>query len=74
MDYNYSNTSYENIRCPDCICPSSFTDLGVFISGVLLSIGGVIAIIGSQCRASKCNEITCSKCLKIKREGVLNGV
>jgi hypothetical protein len=68
---NYSDASFD---CPDCVCPSSFTDLGVFISGVLLSIGGVIAIIGSQCRASKCNEITCSKCLKIKREGVLNGV
>lgn len=65
---NYSEASY---NCPDCNCPSSLTDLGVFISGVILSIGGLIAIIGSQCRQSKCNEISCSKCFKIKREGVV---
>ena len=59
------------VYCPDCNCPDSFTDLGIFISGILLSIGGLIAIVGSQCRQSKCSEIILGSdpsCLKIKRE------
>ena len=68
-----NETFIEKVICPDCVCPSSWTDLGIFISGVLLSLGGVIAIIGSQCRQSKCLEIHCSKCLKIKRGDIENG-
>tara|TARA_R110000744_G_scaffold326431_1_gene432221 strand:+ start:5845 stop:6030 length:186 start_codon:yes stop_codon:yes gene_type:complete len=48
------------VYCPDCNCPDSFTDLGIFISGILLSVGGLIAIVGSQVRQSSC--------LKIKSE------
>ena len=62
-----NNSLFAIENCPDCNCPDSFTDLGIFISGILLSLGGVIAIVGSQCRQSKCYEISCSKCLKIKR-------
>lgn len=67
---NYSN----NLTLSNCYCPSppnelSLTDLGVFISGIILSTGGLLAIIGSQCRSSKCKEIKCGKC-KILRENI----
>lgn len=48
----------------------NLTDLGVFISGIILSCGGLLALIGSQCRNSKCKKITIGKCIKLDRENI----
>ncbi len=49
---------------------SNYPDLGelsVFISAILLSLGGCISIVASSIRRSRCQEILCcgfSKCLR----------
>lgn len=42
------------------------TSIGVFISGILLSIGGLVAILFSSFKASRCITIDCgcSKCTR----------
>ena len=47
----------------------NYTELGIFISGLLLSLGGCFAVIASQCRKSNCSKINCCG-LKIVRENL----
>tara|TARA_R100001369_G_scaffold89485_1_gene127129 strand:- start:338 stop:565 length:228 start_codon:yes stop_codon:yes gene_type:complete len=73
---NITNETFSLADCYlDCsVCkdtPMDLTNLGVFISGLLLSIAGIIAVVGSQCRQSKCSDISISKCIKIKRDNIV---
>jgi hypothetical protein len=45
----------------------NYTELGIFISGLILSLGGCFAIVSSHIRRSNCSEIDCF-CLKCYRE------
>ncbi|MFT4803260.1 MAG: hypothetical protein ACI9YE_000452 [Psychroserpens sp.] len=46
-------------------------EIGVFVSGFLLSIGGCIAIVASSIRRSRCVSINCF-CLKCLRNPVID--
>lgn len=47
--------------------PYDLGEISVFISAVLLSLGGFIAIIGSNIRRSRCSNIICGS-TKCKRD------
>ena len=55
--------------CPNCVCPSIYSELGVFISSILLSLGGIVSILLVGCRKSNCSEISCCG-LKLKRSNL----
>lgn len=42
--------------------------LGVFLSSLILSIGGCIAVTGEQFRRSRCTKINCSDCCELDRD------
>jgi hypothetical protein len=44
------------------------SELGIFISSVLLSLGGCIAISCSEMRRSRCTQISVSDCVKCNRD------
>lgn len=44
------------------------TGLGIFLSSLLLSISGLIAVICSSLRKSNCSSIKCGRCIELKRE------
>ena len=49
--------------------PINYTELGIFISGLLLSLGGCFAVVSSQLRRSNCKEVSCG-CFNMKRENM----
>jgi len=44
------------------------SELGILISSVLLSVGGLVALVGEQCRRSRCTRINCSDCCQMDRD------
>lgn len=56
--------------------PYDLGELSVFISAVLLSLGGFVAIIGSNIRRSRCNNIVCgnTKCKRVVADDADIGV
>lgn len=46
------------------------TDLGIFLSSLLLSISGLIAVTCSALRKSNCKTIECGKCCKLERDNL----
>jgi hypothetical protein len=59
--YSFNSAQKENHNFPD------LGQLSVFISAILLSLGGFISIVASSIRRSRCQEILCcgfSKCLR----------
>lgn len=74
MNYNISKLINEPIDLPPYTKvileqPSgiNYTELGIFISGIILSLGGCFAVVSSHCRRSNCKTIDCC-CIKIQRE------
>ena len=47
----------------------NYTELGIFISGILLSCGGFLALLLGNIRRSNCKEVNCL-CFKCKRENL----
>lgn len=45
----------------------NYTELGIFISGIILSVGGFLSLILGSVRRSNCKTITCG-CIKCFRE------
>ena len=64
--FNFTDSTTSIVPCPDCLCPSIYSELGVFISSILLSLGGIFSILLVWCRKSKCTSIDLCG-LKIKR-------
>ena len=56
-----------NIVLEDKQTGINYTELGIFISGLILSLGGCIAVVCSQLRKSNCSYIKCF-CLRCDRE------
>ena len=44
------------------------TELGVFVSSILLSLGGCVAMTCGELRKSRCTQIKCSECMEIDRQ------
>lgn len=66
---NYTIPPEERITID--IKQNGLTDLGIFISSLLLSISGLMAVLCSSLRKSNCTSITCGKCCQLER-GNLN--
>ena len=69
MNYTIQN----ELPCPACNCMNSainYTELGIFISGVILSTAGFCSILLSHLRKSNCSEIEISNCLKCNRQNM----
>ena len=49
------------------------TELGIFISSPLLSVGGCIAISCDSMRRSRCTNIELSDCMKCNRDVISPG-
>jgi hypothetical protein len=64
---NYSDYSDSKIVYVEKNNPYDLGEISVFISAVLLSLGGFIAIIGSNIRRSRCSNIICGS-TKCKRD------
>lgn len=74
---NYTSYSNEpNIVYIEKNNPYDLGELSVFISAVLLSLGGFVAIIGSNIRRSRCNNIVCgnTKCKRVVADDADIGV
>jgi hypothetical protein len=59
--YSFNSALKENNNFPD------LGQLSVFISAILLSLGGFISIVASSIRRSRCHQILCcgfSKCIR----------
>ncbi len=65
-----NDPSRENIIVEGCGGGGSLTDLGIFLSSLLLSLSGLIAVMCSSLRKSNCSSIKCSKCLEIERNNM----
>ena len=66
--FNYSNYSDSKVIYVErSKNPYDLGEISVFISAVLLSLGGFIAIIGSNIRRSRCSNIICGS-TKCKRD------
>ena len=65
---NLTDSIYSTaVPCPDCQCTSIYGELAVFISSILLSVGGIFSILLIGCRKSNCTEIrVCG--LQVKRD------
>lgn len=46
------------------------TGLGIFLSSLLLSISGLVAVICSSLRKSNCSNIKCGSCCELKRSNL----
>ena len=46
------------------------TDWGIFLSSLLLSISGLIAVICSSLRKSNCSKIKCGSCCELQRNNL----
>ncbi len=46
------------------------TDLGIFISSLLLSVSGLIAVMCSSLRKSNCSKIKCGHCCELQRNNL----
>jgi hypothetical protein len=64
---NLTDSIYSTaVPCPNCVCTSIYGELAVFISSILLSVGGIFSILIIGCRKSNCTEIrVCG--LQVKR-------
>ena len=49
--------------------PINYTELGIFISGLILSVGGFCSLMLGNCRTSNCSSIKCG-CIKIERNNL----
>jgi hypothetical protein len=67
---NYT-ISPEDERIYIDIKQSGLTDLGIFISSLLLSVSGLLAVLCSSLRKSNCSSIKCGSCCQLER-GNLN--
>ena len=45
----------------------NYTELGIFISGLILSVGGFLSLLLGSIRRSNCKTVACC-CFKCKRE------
>ena len=64
MDYNYSQAQMNNINQPPPINlniknEENLGTISVFISAILLSCGGFIAMLFSSMKTSRCVDIDC---------------
>ena len=69
--YNYTiqndpNTNQEIIIQLD----EGLTGLGIFLSSLLLSISGLIAVLCSSLRKSNCSTIKCGSCCEVQRSNL----
>ncbi len=62
-----NNPARENIIVEGCGDNGNLTDLGIFLSSLLLSISGLLAVLCSSLRKSNCSTIKCCKCMEIER-------
>lgn len=46
------------------------TDWGIFLSSLLLSISGLIAVLCSSLRKSNCSKIKCGSCCEVQRNNL----
>ena len=46
------------------------TDWGIFLSSLLLSISGLIAVVCSSLRKSNCSKIKCGSCCELQRNNL----
>lgn len=46
------------------------TDLGIFLSSLLLSLSGLIAVLFSSVRKSNCSKIKCGSCCELERNNL----
>ena len=56
-----------NVNIPNP--PINYTELGIFISGLILSVGGFCSLMLGNCRKSNCSSIQCG-CIKIERNNL----
>tara|TARA_R100000951_G_scaffold15271_2_gene12031 strand:+ start:4740 stop:4991 length:252 start_codon:yes stop_codon:yes gene_type:complete len=47
----------------------NYTELGIFISGLILSVGGFLSLILGSIRRSNCKTVSCC-CFNCKRENL----
>ena len=69
MNYTINN----DLPCPPCYCMNNginYTELGIFISGVILSIGAFCSIILGNLRKSNCSKIQISRCISCSRKNL----
>ena len=46
------------------------TGLGIFLSSLLLSVSGLIAVVCSSLRKSNCSTIKCGSCCELQRNNL----
>lgn len=46
------------------------TDWGIFLSSLLLSVSGLIAVVCSSLRKSNCSTIKCGSCCELQRNNL----
>lgn len=69
MNYTINN----ELPCPPCMCLQSginYTELGIFISGVILSTAGFCSVLLGNLRKSNCSQIKISKCISCSRKNL----
>ena len=81
QDLNYLNDTFKYIELDGkilCNCPNispvnycTLTELGIFISSLLLSLTGIVSVCLLSCRRSNCSSISLfGKCIKIQRQNM----
>jgi hypothetical protein len=68
-DLTRKGNLYLNIQMPTAPNGVNYTELGVFISGLLLSLGGCFALVFSNLRKSNCSDIELG-CFRCHRENL----
>lgn len=68
-ELNKEGNLYLNIQIAEQSGAVNYTELGVFISGLLLSLGGCFALVFSNLRKSNCSDIELG-CFRCKRENL----
>jgi hypothetical protein len=58
-----------NIYLPKTDDRLNYTELGIFISGIILSVGGFLALLLTNIRKSNCSQINCG-CFSCSRENL----
>lgn len=66
-NYTISNTLNKDIVIE---IDEGLTGLGIFISSLLLSVSGLIAVLCSSLRKSNCSTIKCGSCCELQRNNL----
>lgn len=67
QSYSMETNPNINVNIPNP--PINYTELGIFISGLILSVGGFCSLMLGNCRKSNCSSIKCG-CIKIERNNL----